>query len=84
MFLWRCRLGNDGLEPRAVFCRDRKRYSCTHPTDSHTKDSYVSLNPLAERLANVGAAVRADDWEAAKASWVAFKTEAAEIGERAF
>ena len=39
---------------------------------------------LAERLAAVGAAVRADDWAAAEASWTAFKSEAAAIEERAF
>ncbi len=39
---------------------------------------------LAERLAAVGAAVRADDWATAEASWTAFKSEAAAIEERAF
>jgi len=39
---------------------------------------------LAERLAAVGAAVRADDWDAAEASWVAFQSEAQAIEERAF
>ncbi|QIK42459.1 cytochrome C (plasmid) [Pontibrevibacter nitratireducens] len=39
---------------------------------------------LAERLAAVGAAVRADDWKAAEASWTAFKSEADAIEERAF
>jgi cytochrome c peroxidase len=39
---------------------------------------------LAERLTAVGAAVRADDWKAAEASWTAFKSEADAIEERAF
>lgn len=39
---------------------------------------------LAERLADVGAAVRGEDWEAAEASWTAFKSEADIIQERAF
>lgn len=39
---------------------------------------------LAERLAEIGAAVRVEDWEAAEASWAAFKTEADAIEERAF
>ena len=39
---------------------------------------------LAERLAEVGDAVRADDWVAAETSWTAFKTEADAIAERAF
>ncbi|KAF0675591.1 Cytochrome-c peroxidase [Profundibacterium mesophilum KAUST100406-0324] len=39
---------------------------------------------LAERLAAVGAAVRVEDWEAAEASWTAFKSEADAIEERAF
>ena len=39
---------------------------------------------LAERLAELGAAVRADDWVAAEASWTAFKSEADAIEERAF
>lgn len=39
---------------------------------------------LAERLAEVGAAVRGKDWAAAEASWTAFKTEADAIDERAF
>ncbi|MBA4782153.1 MAG: cytochrome C [Rhizobiales bacterium] len=39
---------------------------------------------LAERLAAVGAAVRADDWAAAEASWAAFQSEAQAIEERAF
>ena len=39
---------------------------------------------LAERLAAVGDAARDDDWEAAEASWTAFKTEADAIEERAF
>lgn len=39
---------------------------------------------LAERLAAVGAAVRVEDWEAAEASWAAFKSEADAIEERAF
>jgi cytochrome c peroxidase len=39
---------------------------------------------LAERLAEVGAAVRVEDWEAAEASWTAFKSEADAIEERAF
>lgn len=39
---------------------------------------------LAERLATVGAAVRADDWGAAEASWAAFLSEAQAIKERAF
>jgi cytochrome c peroxidase len=39
---------------------------------------------LAERLAEVGAAVRGEDWVAAEASWTAFKSEADAIEERAF
>ena len=39
---------------------------------------------LATRLADVGAAVRAEDWESAEASWTRFKTDAAAIEERAF
>ena len=39
---------------------------------------------LAERLAEVGAAVRVGDWPAAEASWSAFQTEAVAIEERAF
>lgn len=39
---------------------------------------------LAEKLAEVGAAVRDDDWAAAEASWNAFQTEADAIEERAF
>lgn len=39
---------------------------------------------LAERLAEVGAAVRVQDWEAAEASWTAFRAEADAIEERAF
>lgn len=39
---------------------------------------------LAERLADVGAAVRAEDWTSAQASWNAFKTQAAAIEVRAF
>lgn len=39
---------------------------------------------LAERLAKVGKAVRAEDWEAAELSWRAFKADAAAIEERAF
>ncbi len=39
---------------------------------------------LAERLAEVGDAVRADDWVAAETSWTAFKSEADAIEERAF
>lgn len=39
---------------------------------------------LAERLAEVGAAVRDEDWAAAEASWTAFKSEADAIEERAF
>ena len=39
---------------------------------------------LAERLAQVGAAVRAGDWEAAEAHWAAFRDAAAAIEERAF
>ena len=39
---------------------------------------------LAERLAEVGAAVRDGDWAAAETSWSAFKTEADAIEERAF
>ncbi|MFU1479536.1 cytochrome c peroxidase [Roseovarius sp. C7] len=39
---------------------------------------------LAERLAEVGAAVRGEDWLAAEASWTAFKSEADAIEERAF
>ncbi len=39
---------------------------------------------LAERLAEVGAAVRVEDWAAAEASWTAFKSEADAIEERAF
>lgn len=39
---------------------------------------------LATRLAEVGTAVRAEDWEAAEASWSLFKTDAAAIEERAF
>ena len=39
---------------------------------------------LAERLAAVGAAVRADDWAAAEVSWAAFQSEAQAIEERAF
>jgi len=39
---------------------------------------------LAERLAAVGAAVRANNWEEAAASWSLFKADAAVIEERAF
>lgn len=39
---------------------------------------------LAERLAEVGAAVREDNWPAAEASWSAFKAEAKAIEARAF
>lgn len=39
---------------------------------------------LAERLAEVGAAVRAEDWTAAETSWSLFKTDAAAIEEKAF
>ena len=39
---------------------------------------------LAERLAEVGAAVRDSDWAAAGESWNAFKSEADAIAERAF
>ncbi|WP_245964246.1 cytochrome c peroxidase [Roseovarius spongiae] len=39
---------------------------------------------LAERLAEVGAAVRDEDWASAEASWSAFKAEAAALDERAF
>lgn len=39
---------------------------------------------LAERLAEVGDAVRDGDWAAAEASWTAFQTEAVAIEERAF
>ena len=39
---------------------------------------------LAERLAEVGAAVRDEDWPAAEASWSAFKSEADTIEGRAF
>ncbi|WP_300513361.1 cytochrome c peroxidase [Aliiroseovarius sp.] len=39
---------------------------------------------LAERLAEVGAAVRAGDWESAETHWAAFQTQAAAIDERAF
>ncbi|MEW4462131.1 cytochrome c peroxidase [Roseibium algicola] len=39
---------------------------------------------LAERLAEVGAAVREADWETAAAHWAAFKADAEAIEERAF
>lgn len=39
---------------------------------------------LANRLADVGTAVRAEDWEAADVSWSHFKRDAAAIEERAF
>ena len=39
---------------------------------------------LAERLAEVGAAVRDRDWDTAEASWAAFRAEADDIEERAF
>ncbi len=39
---------------------------------------------LAERLTDVGAAVRLKDWEAAETSWTRFKSDAAAIEERAF
>jgi len=39
---------------------------------------------LAERLAEVGAAVRDEDWAAAEASWSTFQIEADAIEERAF
>lgn len=39
---------------------------------------------LATRLADVGAAVRAQDWTAAEANWNLFKADAAAIEERAF
>jgi len=39
---------------------------------------------LANRLADVGIAVRAEDWEAADVSWSLFKKDAAAIEERAF
>lgn len=39
---------------------------------------------LAKKLNEVGAAVRNDNWEAAEASWAAFKSDANAIDERAF
>ncbi|WP_224769537.1 hypothetical protein [Pseudosulfitobacter pseudonitzschiae] len=39
---------------------------------------------LAEKLAEVGTAVRDGDWAAAEASWSAFQTEADTIEARAF
>ena len=39
---------------------------------------------LADRLNAVGAAVRENDWAAAKESWAAFKLDARQIDERAF
>ena len=39
---------------------------------------------LARRLADVGTAVRQQDWAAANASWSLFKADATAIGERAF
>ena len=39
---------------------------------------------LADRLAEVGTAVRSEDWEAAETSWAAFETQAAAIDERAY
>jgi hypothetical protein len=39
---------------------------------------------LAGRLAQVGAAVREEDWQTAEAHWDAFKVEAETIQERAF
>jgi len=39
---------------------------------------------LAEKLNEVGAAVRNDNWEAVEASWAAFKSDANAIDERAF
>ena len=39
---------------------------------------------LAERLNQVGAAVRELDWDTAAASWSSFKAEAATLEERAF
>lgn len=39
---------------------------------------------LADRLAAVGAAVRAEDWKEAASGWSLFKVDAAEIEERAF
>ncbi|EYD71479.1 hypothetical protein Lokhon_03128 [Limimaricola hongkongensis DSM 17492] len=39
---------------------------------------------LAEKLNEVGTAVRSDNWEAAEASWAAFKSDASAIDERAF
>ena len=42
------------------------------------------VHALAEQLAKVGAAVRAEDWESAEAHWAAFRDEAKTIEERAF
>ncbi len=39
---------------------------------------------LADRLADVGTAVRDDDWESAEANWDLFKKDAAAIDERAY
>ena len=39
---------------------------------------------LAERLNQVGAAVRAEDWDTAEANWTAFKAEALTLEARAF
>ena len=39
---------------------------------------------LADRLNEVGAAVRENDWVAAEESWAAFKLDARQIDERAF
>ena len=39
---------------------------------------------LVEKLNEVGTAVRSDNWEAAEASWAAFKSDAKAIDERAF
>lgn len=39
---------------------------------------------LAERLDEVGAAVRREDWKAAESSWTAFKSQADIVKERAF
>lgn len=55
--------------------------------DASTMSNLVArpeVYALAERLAEVGTAVRAEDWESAETSWTAFKSEADAIEEKAF
>lgn len=55
--------------------------------DASTMSNLVArpdVYALAAKLAEVGAAVRDEDWEAAETSWTAFKAAADAIEERAF